>query len=350
MPPLDITPYPFITIAIPVHNERKSIARKLENTFDVEYPGLFEVIVIDDGDDGTREIVGEFADMNDLQDRLKFIHLEKRSGKAHALNIALSMAHGKILVSTDANALVGKDSIRAIVHSFLAEDKIACVSGVRTVADPGTLVEKGEAIYWEIDTYLRGKQSEYSIVRTSIGELSAYRTEIVKSVGGFPESAVSEDFEMTVLLAARGYKVRLCREATVSEPGPATVRDLYERKARTTYGLLRGLLNNASLIRKLDIRTSIVIVLSVIVPCLAVLLLAPVLLLGLVFAKKAILLVLAGAVVFAFVLAVWTRSPKGVSIFGLYLLILYFAILGGVYRLIFKGQAFPWRRLESTRR
>jgi cellulose synthase/poly-beta-1,6-N-acetylglucosamine synthase-like glycosyltransferase len=342
--------YPLVTIVIPVNNESWMILKKLEGTFALNYPSLFEVIVIDDGDDSTCEIAREFAERNNLQSRLKLVHLERRKGKAHALNVALSMSLGEVFVSTDVNASVDKGSLVEIVNALMINDRIACVSGARTVPEPRTFAEKGEAIYWGIDTFLRRKQSEYSNIRTSIGELSAYRTDVVRGVGGFPEKAVSEDFEMTILLVAQGYKVRLCPEATVSEPGPATVRDLYERKARTTFGLLNGLYNNVSLIRKMDFRSAIVIVLSIILPCLVVLSFVPVVFLVLMLKRDIVIFSMIAAVAIALVTALSTSSLKSVPVFCAYLLMIHFAVLGGIYRFLFRGQSFPWKRLESTRR
>ncbi|MBZ5552835.1 MAG: glycosyltransferase [Acidobacteriia bacterium] len=350
MPLHESIAYPRVTIVIPVNNESWMIRSKLEDTFALDYPAFFEVIVVDDGDDRTCEIAGEFAEKNGLQKRMKILHLERRLGKAHALNVALSMSEGEIFVSTDVNASVDKGSLTELVHALKSDDRIACVSGARTVPKPRSVAEKGEALYWGIDTSLRRKQSEYSNVRTSIGELSAYRTDAVKRVGGFPEKAVSEDFEMTVLLVAHGYQVKLCPQARVSEPAPATFLDLYERKARSTYGLLKGLSNNTSLIRKLEFRSAMVIVLSIILPCLAALSFIPGVLLCFMLRRELVLFSLSAAAAVSLVIAVWTNTLKSALIFCLYLITIYFAILGGIYRFLFKGQSFPWKRQESTRR
>jgi biofilm PGA synthesis N-glycosyltransferase PgaC len=350
LPGIELTECPTLTIAIPSLNEKNSIWKKLENTFSVEYPIPFEVIVVDDSNDGTLEIVKDFMEEHRLGNRLKMVRLADRMGKAHALNAALSLAQGELFVETDANALFDKRSLVEIVRPFMLDAKVGCVSGARTVPAPQNLYERGESIYWMIDTFIRGIQSKYSNIRTSIGELSAYRTKLLRQIGGFPVAAVSEDFEMTLLLAARGYKISLSKEARVSEPAPSTLSDLYDRKARITYGLLKGLWANKTLMSKMNTGFVLIAAMSVILPCVAAISFPVVLFLCLARVKGFAFLLGLGLVGLTILVVFGRNWFKDAAIFCLYALIVFAAILGGIFRFIFTRQKLPWKKLESTRK
>ena len=94
---------PSLSVIIPAHNEGEVIAEKLRNTLSLYYPGELEIVVISDGSvDNTAEVVQTFC--ND--DRLIFLNLKERKGKANALDMGLEKARGEIIVFSDASIIL----------------------------------------------------------------------------------------------------------------------------------------------------------------------------------------------------------------------------------------------------
>jgi cellulose synthase/poly-beta-1,6-N-acetylglucosamine synthase-like glycosyltransferase len=101
--------FPSVVLIISVHNENRVIREKIENSLQLDYPRdkLRIVIASDGSDDGTPDIVREYADRNVI---LKAF--EKRSGKSATLNRAVVGLEDDIVVFSDANAFYRKDAIR----------------------------------------------------------------------------------------------------------------------------------------------------------------------------------------------------------------------------------------------
>ena len=87
---------PSVSIIIPAHNEERVIAEKLQNTFQLEYPGeSIELIIVSDGStDQTANIAQQANGPIDI----RFFELKERGGKAAALNLGLEKSDSEIIV------------------------------------------------------------------------------------------------------------------------------------------------------------------------------------------------------------------------------------------------------------
>ena len=88
---------PLASIIIPVFNGENTIEQCLESAFASDYPN-YEVLVVDDNsDDSTVEIIKKYP--------CRLIQLDKRSGAAAARNIGAAKSRGQVLFFTDATRL-----------------------------------------------------------------------------------------------------------------------------------------------------------------------------------------------------------------------------------------------------
>ena len=88
---------PPVSLIIAAYNEEKVIEKKILNSLKLDYPNL-EIIVISDGsDDKTNEICKKYSK------KITFIEIKQRAGKINALNTAVPMAQGDIILFSDAN-------------------------------------------------------------------------------------------------------------------------------------------------------------------------------------------------------------------------------------------------------
>jgi len=118
---------PSVSLVIATYNEEENIASKLKNIFEeVEYPhNKMEIIVVDSSTDNTPIIVKEWMKK---YPNIRLIKEEKRRGLASALNTGYFEAKNEIVIKTDCDQLLKRDSIKNIVSNF-ADSHVGAVSG-----------------------------------------------------------------------------------------------------------------------------------------------------------------------------------------------------------------------------
>jgi cellulose synthase/poly-beta-1,6-N-acetylglucosamine synthase-like glycosyltransferase len=229
----DITPA--ITIVLAAHNEAANIGAKLENVLSLDYPTeQLEVIVASDGcDDGTDEIVERFEDP-----RVRLLSLP-RCGKAAALNEAVDVASGEILVFSDANSMYAPDALRALVRPF-ADPAVGGVAGdQRYVADVAAdAISAGELRYWNLDRVLKDAESRAGDVISATGAIYAVRRFLFHEI----PPGVTDDFYTSTGVIAQGYRLVFAPDAVAFEPVARTAELEFGRKVRIMSRGLRGVI------------------------------------------------------------------------------------------------------------
>ena len=194
--------FPKVTMMIMSYNEEKTIAKKLENSLEIDYPkNKLEIFVVDSAStDKTQAIVNkaikEFYKKNPTDKRVvKLIAQPKREGKASGINYGKEKASGEIIIITDGNAMMNKSVIKNIVRHF-DDPKVGGVCGrfeARDLHDTST--GEGGSIYWKIERMLRTGESNIDSCIHMSGEITAFRANIVNKLD---TTQLSEDFDMAV--------------------------------------------------------------------------------------------------------------------------------------------------------
>ncbi|MBR58724.1 MAG: hypothetical protein CMH54_11980 [Myxococcales bacterium] len=117
---------PSVSFIIAAYNEEASIASKIQNTLEIDYPAdRFEVLVASDGStDATDEIVRSHEDP-----RVRLVRNEKQGGKTATTNQAVEAANGDILVFSDATGLYNTESVRLLVRGLMNDAQLGAVAG-----------------------------------------------------------------------------------------------------------------------------------------------------------------------------------------------------------------------------
>ena len=110
---------PRVSVVISAYNEEQVIAKKIENTLNLDYPeDLLEIAIISDGStDGTNKIIREYAEKDD---RIKACMEPSNKGKTEGLNRNVPRLNGEIIVFSDANSFYDKDLVKRIIPPFIA--------------------------------------------------------------------------------------------------------------------------------------------------------------------------------------------------------------------------------------
>lgn len=233
---------PEVTLFITAYNEKDYVDAKMKNTLELDYPrSKLRILWVTDGsDDGTPEKVRSYAGA-------EVSHQPGRSGKIAAMNRGMQFVKTPIVVFSDANTLLGKESIRRIVRLF-ADEKVGCVSGEKRIhdKDEDTASGAGEGLYWKYESALKKWDAELYSVVGAAGELFAIRTHLYREV---EKDTLLDDFVISLRVAQEGYTIQYDPDAYAIESASANVKEELKRKIRISAGgiqsvvRLRALLN-----------------------------------------------------------------------------------------------------------
>ena len=126
MPPADAE-LPFVSVVMPVRNERAYIETIVAQVLDQDLPpDRFEVLVADgDSDDGTREWLDALAATDA---RVRVIDNPERIVPT-GLNRAIAAAHGEVVVRVDGHTEIAPDFLRQSLSVLRAHPEAWCVGG-----------------------------------------------------------------------------------------------------------------------------------------------------------------------------------------------------------------------------
>jgi cellulose synthase/poly-beta-1,6-N-acetylglucosamine synthase-like glycosyltransferase len=229
---------PTVTLIVVAHNEAASIAAKLANIAQLDYPAeCLEVLIASDGsDDGTDAIVRRH------EPRVQLLALP-RDGKAAALNAAIARASGEILVFSDANSMYRPDALRSLVRNF-ADPSVGGVAGDQRYRDDAGADNRGEVAYWEIDRVMKLLESRAGSVISATGAIYAIRASLAVTV----PADVTDDFYLSVATIRQGSRLVFEPDAVAYEPAKESHGAEFGRKVRIMTRGLTGVKRHAVLL------------------------------------------------------------------------------------------------------
>ncbi len=219
--------FPPISIIIPAYNEEAIIKKKIENTLALSYQKeKVELIVVSDGSsDETNNIVSALAKEHDFQ----FIAVEKRQGKANAVNTGLKAASADIIVFSDSSIMLDEKALEEIVKGF-SDSEVGLISGEDHIPDD----DGGEGLYGEYELFLRNQESKIGSIVGASGSFYAQRKELCLPF----QEGLAPDFLSVLNTVEKGYRAITEPQAFGTMSALKSTKDEFRRKART---LIRGM-------------------------------------------------------------------------------------------------------------
>jgi len=216
-----LCPYePTVSILIPAHNEEQVLERTLQRMTELDYPrDKLQIVVINDAStDRTGEIAERFSN---VYSHVKVMHRgehEGGRGKAAALNAAMKLVEKEIVVCFDADYYPQSDAVAKLARAF-ADPRVGAVQGrVIVLNEPCTVVTRLVALE-RIGGYCVDQQARDSLglIPQFGGTVGAVRRSLLDSLGGWDESVLAEDTELTFRVCLAGYRVRYDNDAECYE-------------------------------------------------------------------------------------------------------------------------------------
>nr|NQU90022.1 glycosyltransferase family 2 protein [Bacteroidota bacterium] len=224
---------PEVTLFVAAYNEKDYVDEKIKNSMSLEYPQekVKHIWVTDGSDDGTPDILRKY-------EGVEVYHKDERAGKIAAMNRGLEFVKTPIVIFSDGNTMLGKESIRRIVNMF-SNPKVGCVSGEKRIYQKDKDTAAGtEGIYWKYESTLKKWDAELYSVVGAAGELFSIRTELYQHV---ERDTLLDDFIVSLRVAKKGYTIQYDPEAYAIETSSANVKEELKRKIRIAAGGIQSI-------------------------------------------------------------------------------------------------------------
>jgi len=243
LPPADDDP-PFVSLVVAAYCEEAVIEGTLDALVALDYPD-YEILVVDDGStDRTKELVAARITPGG---RVRLIEKRVNEGKAMALNDAIPVTRGEIVVVVDADIRPRPDILRYMVAHF-RHGRVAAVAGNPQVSNTTSLLAKIQATeFASIVSVLRRAQRVWGRILTVSGAICAFRRGAIVDAGLFDPDMATEDIALSWKLQRRFYDIRYEPRAVCEMQVPETFRGLWRQRRRWAKGLAQVLHTHAGM-------------------------------------------------------------------------------------------------------
>lgn len=193
-----ISDYPLVSVVIPAYNEERFIAKTLRSLKRQNYPGKFEIVVVNNAStDKTAEVAKKLG--------VKVI-FEPKKGVQLARQRGFQSAKGDLIASTDADNILPKRWLKKLAEELTQDQDLVAVGGWFKIKK-GPLTSK--LIINQLSPPIIRFYLFITRKKALIGQNFMLKKEAFLRCGGFPEfTEMDEDWELAERLKRIG-KVKL---------------------------------------------------------------------------------------------------------------------------------------------
>jgi biofilm PGA synthesis N-glycosyltransferase PgaC len=223
-----------LSIIVCAYNEERGIRRLLRNlTIQRQPPEItdYEIIVVASGcTDRTVPVVKAFMAEHP---KVTLIVEAERRGKASAMNRALEVAEGEVIISIPADVVPIDEGLYHLLLPF-RDPTVTAVSGkpmehqARSHGFMGKVANITYA-FWEMQMKTL---NDAGLAAHSSGEFMAMRADVVKRI---PEECAAEDSYISVMARRKGF-IKFVSKAVAYNIMPSNILDYVNQRRRWLYG------------------------------------------------------------------------------------------------------------------
>ncbi|MGB7552861.1 MAG: glycosyltransferase family 2 protein [Candidatus Korobacteraceae bacterium] len=221
-----------VSFVIAVYNGEKFLERKLKTILTLKYPReQVDILVVSDGStDRTDEIARSFATQG-----VRFLRIP-HGGKAAALNAAVPMVSGEILVLNDVRQTLDPDCLRKIVACF-GDPRVGSVSPRTVIVEGDSHEEATTSAYWRYEDWIRQR---LTIIDSTFGYSGAFAAMRRSLWTPLPAGTLLDDVYVPLKAFFQGYRILYEPTATMYDY-PTVLHSEFRRKVRLQAGLYQML-------------------------------------------------------------------------------------------------------------
>lgn len=231
---------PFVSIQLPVYNEKYVIERLIRKIAEFDYPeNRFEIQILDDSDDETTEIVrATVANLTDKQNNIKHLRRNNRIGyKAGALAEGLKTAKGELIAIFDADFLPEKDFLKRTVVYFKDKEIGMVQSRWRHLNEKYNWLTRLQAFgldaHFSVEQVGRNHGGHFINFNGTAG---IWRKLCIIDSGGWSADTLTEDLDLSYRAQMKGWKFKYLEKLGSPAELPAQMNALKTQQYRWTKG------------------------------------------------------------------------------------------------------------------
>jgi cellulose synthase/poly-beta-1,6-N-acetylglucosamine synthase-like glycosyltransferase len=238
--PPEPTLQPFVTVQLPVFNERHVIERLIDQVAGLRYPReRLEIQVLDDSDDETVALAA--AAVAKYRARGLDIHHLRRSDradfKAGALRHGLARAKGEFIAIFDADFLPDADFLHRTLPCF-ADPGVGMVqTRWRHANRDHSLLTRVQGLM--LDTHLTVEQAGRAAQNCFFnfnGTSGIWRAAAIRDAGDWSGATLTEDLDLSYRAQLRGWRFRYLHDSAASGDLPDQLRAFRSQQHRWIKG------------------------------------------------------------------------------------------------------------------
>lgn len=234
---------PFVTVQLPVYNEKYVVDRLVNAIADLKYPrDCFEVQVLDDSTDETQEIARNAVGRASLLGLdIHYLHRKNREGfKAGALADGLTKARGELIAIFDADFVPPPEFLSRIVVPF-CDPKVGMVQGRWGHLNRDySLLTRVQAMFLDAHFILEhGARNRGGLFFNFNGTAGVWRREAIESAGGWQHDTLTEDLDLSYRAQLAGWRFVFLQDLVAPAEVPVEMTGFKTQQHRWARGSIQ---------------------------------------------------------------------------------------------------------------
>ncbi len=232
--------YPFVTVQLPLYNEKYVVERLIDNMTLLDYPkDRFEIHILDDSTDETQDLVRNRVEHYQAQGfQIEQVRRAVRQGfKAGALKDGNNQAKGEFLAIFDADFLPRPDFLKKTIPHF----KDSSVGVVQTrwehINEDYSLITRLQALQLNVHFTVEqvGRMEGNHFLQFN-GTAGIWRRKTIEDAGGWEADTLTEDLDLSIRSQLKGWKIKFLEDVSVPSELPAEMNSLKSQQFRWMKG------------------------------------------------------------------------------------------------------------------
>ncbi|WP_258103758.1 cellulose synthase family protein [Marinoscillum sp. MHG1-6] len=245
--------YPYITVQLPIYNEKYVINRLIDKVCQLDYPTeKLEIQVLDDSDDETLELTTQkVTEWSDRGMNIKLVRRPNRIGyKAGALAYGMGLAQGEFIAIFDADFLPEKDFLTQTISAFDQDTGMVQTKWGHINQDYSILTRMqafGLNAHFTVEQ--TGRSSSGKLMNFN-GTAGVWRKTCIEEAGGWQHDTLTEDLDLSYRAQLKGWKFKYLEDVTTPAELPVIIPAIKSQQYRWNKGAAETARKNlASLFR-----------------------------------------------------------------------------------------------------
>ncbi len=232
--------YPFVTVQLPIYNEKYVIERLIDTVAQFDYPqDRFEIHILDDSTDETVDITRRKVEEYQAKGyQIAQIRREVRQGfKAGALRDGMPRARGEFIAIFDADFLPRRDFLRQTIPYF-ENDRVGVVqTRWEHINENYSLITRLQALQLNVHFTVeqRGRMAGDLLLQFN-GTAGVWRRRTIEDAGGWEADTLTEDLDLSIRAQLKGWKIRFLEEVGSPAELPVEMNSLKSQQFRWMKG------------------------------------------------------------------------------------------------------------------